>query len=197
MTVNRSKPRYTPLVPDFGGRYHLLFGQGSGGEVLLRLAAKLAPVGPIHLIYAAESTHERNWSDDLRAIGAVDSCFTPTPVEAIVELDRSLAKCSMGTRLYIVGPESFIGAAMQVVQLYNMNSDEVQAEHCGSAARRVYCVHCRTSQENVTTNIVKCSGCGVWLLVRDHYSRRVAAYMGAKADAEAPGNLPLLRTLYE
>ena len=66
----------------------------------------------------------------------------------------------------------------------------VQREHCGNSARRVYCIHCQASNENVTTNIVQCIGCGRHLLVRDHYSRRLAAYMGVMADAEAPGELP-------
>jgi hypothetical protein len=33
-------------------------------------------------------------------------------------------------------------------------------------------------------------------LVRDHYSRRLAAYMGVSADAEVPGELPPIRELY-
>ncbi|HQU42797.1 MAG TPA: dimethylamine monooxygenase subunit DmmA family protein [Pirellulales bacterium] len=66
----------------------------------------------------------------------------------------------------------------------------MQREHCGSAARRVYRIHCKTSHENVKTNLVPCTGCGRQLLVRDHYSRRLAAYMGVMADAESPGKLP-------
>jgi dimethylamine monooxygenase subunit C len=34
--------------------------------------------------------------------------------------------------------------------------------------------------------------CSRWLLVRDHYSRRLAAYMGVMVDAEVPGVLPPL-----
>jgi hypothetical protein len=39
------------------------------------------------------------------------------------------------------------------------------------------------------TNIVQCVGCERWLLVRDHYSRRLAAYMGVMVDAEVPGRI--------
>jgi dimethylamine monooxygenase subunit C len=60
----------------------------------------------------------------------------------------------------------------------------------------VYCVHCRASNEGVTTNVVRCGGCGRHLLVRDHYSRRLAAYMGVMADAEAPGELPPVREVF-
>jgi ferredoxin-NADP reductase len=51
-------------------------------------------------------------------------------------------------------------------------------------------MHCRETTEDVRTNIVRCVGCDRWLLVRDHYSRRLAAYMGVMVDAEAPGELP-------
>ena len=163
----------------------------------MRLATRLATGAEIKLIYAGESASEGDWSEALRATELGDVCILRTHADAISELDNVLSNCSMGTRLYIAGPESFIGAAMQVAQKYDMNSDEVQAEHCGSAARRVYCVHCCTSQENVTTNVVLCPGCKAQLLVRDHYSRRLAAYMGVKADAETPEKLPPIRTLWE
>jgi len=107
-------------------------------------------------------------------------------------LERSL----MGTRVYVAGPESFIGRMLQLAATFNLNKDEIRAEHVGSAARRVHCVHCRASTENVRTNIVRCCGCSRWLLVRDHYSRRLAAYMGVIVDAEAPGELPPIREIY-
>jgi len=37
ITGIKSRPVYTTLRPDPGGRFHLLVGQGSGGEALLRL----------------------------------------------------------------------------------------------------------------------------------------------------------------
>jgi len=54
----------------------------------------------------------------------------------------------------------------------------------------------RTTAEDVRTNIVRCPGCARWLLVRDHYSRRLAAYMGVMADAEAPGELPAIKEVF-
>ena len=98
----------------------------------------------------------------------------------------------MGTRLYVAGPESFIGLVMKIALEFNLNKDEIRAEECGTLERRVYCIHCRVTTENVRTNIVRCVECDRWLLVRDHYSRRLAAYMGVMVDAEAPGELPQL-----
>jgi DNA-directed RNA polymerase subunit RPC12/RpoP len=50
--------------------------------------------------------------------------------------------------------------------------------------------------EDVRTNIVRCPGCGSWLLVRDHYSRRLAAYMGVMVDAEVPGERPEIKEVF-
>ena len=35
-----------------------------------------------------------------------------------------------------------------------------------------------------------CSGCGLSLLVRDHFSRRIGAFQGVCIDAEVPGTAP-------
>jgi dimethylamine monooxygenase subunit C len=57
-------------------------------------------------------------------------------------------------------------------------------------------MHCQTAMENVTTNIVQCKDCNRWLLVRDHYSSRLAAYMGVMVDAEAPGERPEVKEVF-
>jgi hypothetical protein len=121
--------------------------------------------------------------------------FSDTP--ALLERFRSiLGQSLMGTRLYVAGPESFIGLAMKIALEFNLNKDEIRAEECGTLARRIYCIHCRATTEDVRTNIVQCVGCTRWLLVRDHYSRRLAAYMGVMADAEAPGELPPIKEVF-
>ena len=114
----------------------------------------------------------------------------------LVTFRTVLEESLMGTRLYVAGPESFIGLVMKIAREFDLNKDEIRAEEMGSLARRVYCIHCRTTSEDVKTNIVRCCGCDRWLLVRDHYSRRLAAYMGVMVDAEAPGELPPIKELY-
>jgi dimethylamine monooxygenase subunit C len=128
------------------------------------------------------------------SVGEVQS-FATAP--ALLERFRAiLAQSLMGTRLYVAGPESFIGLAMKIALEFNLNKDEIRAEECGTLARRVYCIHCRSTTENVRTNIVRCIDCERWLVVRDHYSRRLAAYMGVMADAEAPGELPPVKEMF-
>ena len=130
----KSQLVYATLQPDPGGRHHVLVGQGSGGAALTRLLAQMPPGTDAHVLYAGDSPP-----------GVAGLRLFPTEAGLLAELDRTLSGCVMGTRLYVAGSESFLGSAVRVALKYNLNSDEVQCEHCGGAARRVYCVHCKAS----------------------------------------------------
>jgi hypothetical protein len=198
VTGIKSKPVYAPLQADTRGRYHLMLGMGVGAGPLLRVIAEMQSAAAQSLkntrvLYVPDSESP---AERFRAAGLGDvQSFTDTP--ALLERFRAvLVQSLMGTRLYVAGPESFIGLAMKIALEFNLNKDEIRAEECGTLARRVYCIHCRTTMENVRTNIVRCTECERWLLVRDHYSRRLAAYMGVMVDAEAPGELPPIKEVF-
>jgi dimethylamine monooxygenase subunit C len=210
VTGIKSKPVYAPLQADTRGRYHLMLGMGVGAAPLLRVIAEMqsAAAGVLkntHVFYVPDGGDAEAAADQSGAIPEIER-FRAAAVghvqefpgtQALLEEFRSmLGKSLMGTRLYVAGPESFIGLVMKIALEFNLNKDEIRAEECGSLARRVYCIHCRVTTENVRTNIVRCVECDRWLLVRDHYSRRLAAYMGVMVDAEAPGELPPLKEVF-
>jgi len=195
VTGIKSKPVYTPLAPDLRGRYHLMVGHGVGSEPLLRVLRDLRAAAPesgartrVLIVGSSE--------EQFRAAGAADVSLFGREEELLTSLQDVLNHSVMGTRLYVAGPESFMGLVMRIARQFNLNKDEVRAEECGSLARRVYCIHCQTATENVTTNIVQCKDCNRWLLVRDHYSSRLAAYMGVMVDAEAPGERPEVKEVF-
>jgi dimethylamine monooxygenase subunit C len=209
VTGIKSKPVYAPLQADIRGRYHLMLGMGVGAAPLLRVigemrgaAESLNNTRVLYVTDAGGGTAQAGRVgaapeiEQFTAAGVGDvQAFGGTP--ALLEQFRATLRQSlMGTRLYVAGPESFIGLAMKIALEFNLNKDEIRAEECGTLARRVYCIHCRATTENVRTNIVSCVGCARWLLVRDHYSRRLAAYMGVMVDAEAPGELPPLKEVF-
>jgi hypothetical protein len=224
VTGIKSKPVYAPLQADTRGRYHLMVGMGVGAAPLLRVISEMQAAAPQSLRHtrvlfvpdggAADAGERDAGAGDAgagdagagagaasdvegfksAAIADVQS-FPSTP--ALLERFKGiLGQSLMGTRLYVAGPESFIGLVMKIALEFNLNKDEIRAEECGTLARRVYCIHCRSTTENVRTNIVRCVECDRWLLVRDHYSRRLAAYMGVMVDAEAPGELPPLKEVF-
>jgi hypothetical protein len=200
VTGIKSKPVYAPLQADTRGRYHLMVGMGVGAAPLLRVIAEMRSAAAQSLkhtrILYVPGTGAGAGNDEFRAAGVGElRLFDGTP--ALLEKFRAtLSESLMGTRLYVAGPESFIGLVMKIALEFNLNKDEIRAEECGTLARRIYCIHCRATTEQVRTNIVRCVGCARWLLVRDHYSRRLAAYMGVMVDAEAPGELPPLKEVF-
>ena len=103
----------------------------------------------------------------------------------------------MGMRLYAAGTEPLIGLVVQAGIDFSIDHLSIRTEHRGSLKRRVQCVHCKGYIEDVTTNPVKCIRCGTILLVRDHYSRRLAAFQGVCIDAEVPGDIPAAEALYQ
>jgi hypothetical protein len=102
----------------------------------------------------------------------------------------------MGLQLYLAGAEGLIGQVMRLAMDHGINHTTIVTEHRGTTARRVQCVHCKGITENVTTQPVRCSICGLTLLVRDHYSRRIAAFQGVCIDAEAPGSAPPMQEIF-
>jgi dimethylamine monooxygenase subunit C len=214
VTGIKSKPVYAPLQADTRGRYHLMLGMGIGAAPLLRVIAEMRSAAAQSLqntrvLFVPDAGNEAAAGqlsvapaiaspeiEHFRAAAVADvRAFRDAP--ALLEQFRTtLGQSLMGTRLYIAGPESFICLGLKIALEFNLNKDEIRAEECGTLARRVYCIHCRATTENVRTNIVSCVGCARWLLVRDHYSRRLAAYMGVMVDAEAPGELPPLKEVF-
>jgi predicted RNA-binding Zn-ribbon protein involved in translation (DUF1610 family) len=196
ITGIKSRPVYDRLTPMLSGTSHLVAGQGSGGEALLRLLQQLAGVSqPITVLYATESFSGKNYSEQLGRVPHARVQFFDSNAELVAYLDTLLANSHTGLRLYLAGSESFIGTAMQVATRFNLNRDEVLREHNGTFVRRVWCVHCDTYTENVTRRVFQCPGCGLELVVRDHYSGHLAAFMGVKADAEQTGDRPAAEEL--
>ena len=191
ITGIKSRPVYDRLEPLPGGLHHIIAGQGSGGRAMLRLLDEMAAsAGPITLLYSQESFSGQDFLGQLQEHPQLPLHVHPSHQALIEALRTLLGEARMGTRLYLAGSESFLGSAMQVATHFDLNRDEVLREHSGTLVRRVWCVHCDTYTENVTQRVYDCPGCGVTLVVRDHYSRRLAAFQAVKADAEVPGELP-------
>jgi hypothetical protein len=103
---------------------------------------------------------------------------------------QSVLYGSEAMQAYLAGTEGLIGEAMQVALDAGIDHTAICAEHRGSLVRRMQCVHCKGISENVTTQPSQCAHCGLWLLVRDHYSRRLGAFQGVCIHAEEPANIP-------
>lgn len=193
----KSRPIYAPVSLDSTGLRHLLVVD----------AASVPPEGLKDAPGAAAQAWPEVW------VVSRDSRIQPTPkfmkleTEGAVHpfrstamlldaLKRRLARETMGFRLYAIGSETFLADVRAVGLTAGLTRAEMAFAHAGALSRRVWCVHCGAVTEGVTTSIFTCSGCGAKLFVRDHFSARLAAFMGVQADAETPGEHDAPETLY-
>jgi len=187
----KSRPVYGTLAPRPGSA-HLFVADGEGALAILDLAA-IAPPSlwtRARIAYVPGASAARAYGTRLAAIGVDSYDERPTLTSALPLLDGWLDGARMGTQVYLAGTEVLIGRAMQVALRAGVDHSAIQAEHRGSLARRVQCVHCKGITDDVRTQPVRCASCGLMLLVRDHYSRRYGAFMGVNIDAEDPGVVP-------
>lgn len=190
----KSRPQYETLALDPTGTSHLLlaesenlpdedfvdgFGPFASVETWAVVRSSLAIPGPVDF---SEETPKR-------------LLFRSTD-HMLDLLARRLSTERMGLRVYAVGTEKFLWDVFAVARDAGLGRQEVHLCHRGSQNRRVYCTHCRAINDGVTCNVFACRGCGANLLVRDHFSRRLSAFMGVQVDAEAPGELPDIQEIY-
>ena len=157
----KSKPIYAALRLDPTARKHLFVTQGPNGQKAACRA--LAADSSADAILLTLDDPALDDSAEYAALGA------------------ALAKATLDTAFYVAGPEKFLWQITGRLRQAGAESRRIQRELAGSDARRVYCVHCRAMNEEVTTTLHSCTACGLVLTVRDHFSRPLSAYMGVLA----------------
>lgn len=191
----KSRPAYKRLEPDLYAKSNIIVVDVAGADAYLDMAKTASEqfLGRTTVMLDRESTSEAGIASKVTSVKVVNLWSFPTLETLIARLDNFLSISKMGTRIYAAGREPLIGSVVKTALTHGVSHNSVITEHRGSHKRRVQCVHCKGCTENVTTNPVKCAHCGLTLLVRDHYSRRIGAFQGVCADAEAPGEVPETR----
>lgn len=188
----RSRPVYATLEPR-PGKLHVIVADDEGAAAVVEMLGKAndrsGMLAASHVMYCPGPTGT-DLSAQLEVLGAAQFFRAPTIPALLPRLVRVLADAHMGTQFYLAGTEGLIGQAEREIMATGFPFASIQKEHRGSTLRRVQCVHCKGITENVATDPFKCSHCGLNLFVRDHYSRRIAAFMGVCIDAEDPGQVP-------
>jgi dimethylamine monooxygenase subunit C len=188
----KSRPVYARLEPR-PASLHLIVADGEGAEAVVEMLAKANDRSEIlaaaHVIYVPGPTGV-DLAARLEGLGAAQFFRAPTIPALLPRLARVLQDARMGTQFYLAGSEGLIGQAEREIMNTGFPFAAIQKEQRGSTLRRVQCVHCKGITENVATDPFKCSHCGLNLFVRDHYSRRMAAFQGVNIDAEDPGLVP-------
>ena len=171
-----------------------MIADAEGAEAILELAAQdPALMAKTHIIYVPRGT---DFGNDLRALNPAQYYEGPSYAASVQRLRHVLENAHQGLQVYLTGTEGLMGQAQNEAMQAGIPHTSIQTEHRGSVARRMQCVHCKGITEDVMTDPFVCSHCGLNLFVRDHYSRRLAAYQGVCIDAEDPGNVPEPKELY-
>jgi len=187
MGLNKSRPVYQKLRIDPQGRAHLIV---TDLEALPQDAIEADPAGA-----KVESWVVARIAPGIAAAPAGSRAFR-SAADLLSHLSHHLARAPVGLRLYAAGTEAFLWDVANTAREAGLSGDELFLTQAGSLRRRVYCTHCKSMNEDVTTNIAACRACGARLFVRDHFSRRLAAFMGVMVDAEVPGEIPEIEVLY-
>ncbi len=192
----RSKPLYDSLVWKQHATGHVVIAEGDGGIAVLKLFQQMCPREPIKLLFADDASASKKYADIITKLVPEGLQVSESGEAVLAALREQLPDCLMGTQFYVAGSEAFIWAVLDELKVFGVQDRNVEKELSGTLARSVYCVHCKTTDKNVHHSIHQCSGCGRHLFVRDHFSRRLGAYMGVMVDAEEPGNIPAAEEIY-
>ncbi|MBL9073825.1 MAG: hypothetical protein JNJ68_09025 [Tabrizicola sp.] len=188
----RSRPVYAALEPRRAS-LHLIVADGEGAGAIVDMLGKAEDrsqmLAATHVMYCP-GPDGSDQSAALEGLGAGQYFRAPSIPALLPRLARVLSAAHMGTQFYLAGSEGLIGQAERDIMNTGFPHASVQKEQRGSTVRRVQCVHCKGITENVATDPFRCSHCGLSLFVRDHYSRRLAAFQGVNIDAEDPGQVP-------
>jgi predicted RNA-binding Zn-ribbon protein involved in translation (DUF1610 family) len=186
----KSRPIYRGIAVDPDASRNLFVLEGEGALALLEQSLDTQTLAKTEVLYVAAASKPKEHGLKLAKLNFNGYWEAPTVPVLLNRLNVMLGTAKMGLRLYLSGTEGFIGQAMQVALGHGIDFNSIPTEHRGSEARRVQCVHCKGITAHVTTSPFACSHCGLRLLVRDHYSRRIGAFQGVCIDAEEPGSAP-------
>jgi hypothetical protein len=188
-SCNKSRPEYGPLKPDLHGTRHWFLTSDATWEDRANALAALADLTQLE-IWSVDESMARAGAGATHALPAAVARWFDDESDLFWALEHAMREAQIGVRIYALGTEPFIWAVRQLAARFAIAPEAVRVAHSGSLRRRVYCIHCRCTNEHVTSNVVTCKQCGRYLSVRDHFSRRLTAFMGVQADAEVPGELP-------
>lgn len=193
----KSRPFYGTLKP-VSATAHLVVAEGEGATAVQALVAA-APTDflPNATLVYAKGSDSPDQTAALQSLGFARFHTSATAAAALSRVHGALERLRMGTQIYLAGSESALSLFVKACTEAGQDYQGLQTQHCGSLARRVQCVHCKGITEGVTTQPAVCAHCGLLLLVRDHYSRRIGAYQGVNINAEDPTEVPAMEEMYK
>jgi hypothetical protein len=145
-----------------------------------RWTADFAPPERAVTRYLVVAQHRDRLVDGVLAVLPEPGLCTPD------ELPAQLRHALVGWHFVLVGPESVVGPARAGLLAAGAMDTEISVVLGGEDRRAVYCPHCGqvTDCDAAVGEQTECAGCAAPLAVFYHFSRRLGAYLGYRADSE-------------
>ncbi|KEA64192.1 hypothetical protein ADIMK_1438 [Marinobacterium lacunae] len=174
----KSRPTYAPVAVQPRAQLHLFIASDDGLPALEALIAQVSESQQEVLVFTQGAT-------------VVDTDKGIYPMAQLAEtVGSALMDAPISSAVYIAGNEAFLWDIRNLARSQGFADEQIQMCEPVNNTRRLFCTHCYAITEDVTHSPHTCSGCGRWLLVRDHYSKLHAAYVGVQINAENPSELP-------
>lgn len=139
-----------------------------------------------HYLLALQPGHETASTPLLQALPSATQLWQPAADSPdFSALNSLLQACHPGTHLCISGDETFIWHCRNQARAAGLLDAEMTLLKTAEG-RQVYCVHCGQLQPASNIDDVTCQHCGVHLTIREHFSKRLGAYMGVCLNADQP-----------
>lgn len=175
-TTSLSRPDYHALLWKTGSA-HLLVCDETGRETIDRF---LASAGERHVTVLVLASNPGKAPRNAASLHQFDRAFSDL-----------VARADMGLQLYACGAPGFLGRVTRLAREAGLVSDNIQAELSGVPALAAQCAHCKTIHDPVSAEIIWCDGCSHWLIIRQHYSRRLGACQAVWIEPTDPDFLRL------
>ena len=139
-----------------------------------------------HYLLALQSGHQTAGMPLLQGLPAATQLWQPAADNPdFSALNTLLQACHPGTHLCICGDETFIWNCRNQARAAGLLDTEMSLIKAAEG-RQAYCVHCSQLQPISHDDEVTCQHCGVHLTIREHFSKRLGAYMGVCLNADQP-----------
>ncbi|WP_142781812.1 dimethylamine monooxygenase subunit DmmA family protein [Agrobacterium sp. T29] len=112
----------------------------------------------------------------------------------LAQASQWIDRAPAGSALLAAGEEPLLCALRRMAWEKGYSADAMILQRTGRALRDTRCAHCHTITSNVAFQAFTCSGCGRVLVVRDHYSIRLGAYIANMMMPEDPMIPEMLET---
>ncbi|WP_020680781.1 dimethylamine monooxygenase subunit DmmA family protein [Marinobacterium rhizophilum] len=170
----KSRPVYAPVCLQRQAQFHLFICEADGLDILRPLVREASCLSSALLVFGRSPAAN------------IETGRFCDPEQASAEVAATLLQAPLASAIYVAGREAFLWQVRNQAREVGFADEQIRLCSPVNRLRRVFCTHCYELTDDVGHTPVTCAGCKRPLLVRDHFSRFLGAYVGVQINAEDP-----------